>query len=323
MSCSLRWKFGSSSTLILTSRQSVHASGTLLVFMNFSNLVSLFDLGFRPFVCLAPGDESLEDEELLACCFVNINLDSKAKCARFRHTVGFYKFYKFSEFVWSGFRPFGCLAPGDESSEDEELLGFPCNNCTWVFLVWFLIVKQSYAHQIWRDSPANPFPSIRGLFSRHESKVQVNRLLLFPSKQTNRKENHTVSYKLNHACFLLMLPKKTTKIVYYFMKSDTVHCPVYAAVWLCSQDQLLCKPYCCLHWLWIAGDQTILFSQKKALKLIFCFCFISDCFKKSDSVHCCMAVQSRSIAFASLIVACIGFELLVIKRSFFPCSRKK
>ena len=27
------------------------------------------------------GDESSEDEELLACCFVNINLDSKAKCA--------------------------------------------------------------------------------------------------------------------------------------------------------------------------------------------------------------------------------------------------
>ena len=85
----------------------------------------------------------------------------------------------------------------------------------------------------------------------------------------------------------------------------------------------LCKPYCCLHWLWIAGDQMILFSQqKKALKLIFCFCFISDYFKKSDSVHCCLAVQSRSIAFASLIVACIGFELLVIKRSFFPCCWK-
>ena len=65
-----------SSTLILTARQSVHASGTLLVFTNFSNLVSLFDLGFKPFGCLAPGDESLEDEEL-ACCFVNINLDSK------------------------------------------------------------------------------------------------------------------------------------------------------------------------------------------------------------------------------------------------------
>ena len=65
------------------------------------------------------------------------------------------------------------------------------------------------------------------------------------------------------------------------------------------------------------------FTAKKALKLIFCFCFISDYFKKSDSVHCCLAVQSRSIAFASLIVACIGFELLVIKRSFFPCNRKK
>ena len=45
------------------------------------------------------GDESSEDEELLACCFVNINLDSKAKCARLRHTVGFYKFHKFREFV--------------------------------------------------------------------------------------------------------------------------------------------------------------------------------------------------------------------------------
>ena len=88
-----------SSTLILTARQSVHASGTLLVFTNFSNLVSLFDLGFRPFGCLPPGDESLEDEELLACCFVNINLDSKAKCARFEHTVGFHEFLKFSVFV--------------------------------------------------------------------------------------------------------------------------------------------------------------------------------------------------------------------------------
>ena len=87
-----------SSTLILTARQSVHASGTLLVFTNFSNLVSLFDLGFKPFGCLAPGDESLEDEEL-ACCFVNINLDSNAKCACFEHTVGFNKFLKFSEFV--------------------------------------------------------------------------------------------------------------------------------------------------------------------------------------------------------------------------------
>ena len=77
----------------------MHALGTLLVFMIFENLVSLFDLGFRPFVCLAPGDESLEDKELLACCFVNINLDSKVKCAHFRHTVGFYKFHKFSEFV--------------------------------------------------------------------------------------------------------------------------------------------------------------------------------------------------------------------------------
>ena len=37
------------------------------------------------------GDESSEDEELLACCFVNINLDSKAKCAckpyEHRHTA--------------------------------------------------------------------------------------------------------------------------------------------------------------------------------------------------------------------------------------------
>ena len=80
-----------SSTLILTARQSVHALGTLLVFTNFtnfSNLVSLFDLGFRG--CLATGDENSEDEELLACCFVNINLDSNAKCACFAHTVGFH-----------------------------------------------------------------------------------------------------------------------------------------------------------------------------------------------------------------------------------------
>ena len=48
------------------------------------------------------GDESSEDEELLACCFVNINLDSKAKCARLGHTVGFHEFHRFSEFVWSG-----------------------------------------------------------------------------------------------------------------------------------------------------------------------------------------------------------------------------
>ena len=55
-----------SSTLILAAMQSVHASCTLLVFINFTNLVSLFDLGFKPFGCLAPGDESLEAEELLA-----------------------------------------------------------------------------------------------------------------------------------------------------------------------------------------------------------------------------------------------------------------
>ena len=48
------------------------------------------------------GDESSEDEELLACCFVNINLDSKAKCARFGYTVSFQKFIKFSVLVWSG-----------------------------------------------------------------------------------------------------------------------------------------------------------------------------------------------------------------------------
>ena len=36
------------STLILTARQSVHASGTLLVFTNFTNLASLFDLEFKP-----------------------------------------------------------------------------------------------------------------------------------------------------------------------------------------------------------------------------------------------------------------------------------
>ena len=94
-----------SSTLILTARQSVHASGTLLVFTNFLNLMSLFDLGFRPFACLASRGESSKDEELLACCFVNINLDSKAKCARFRHTVSFHefhKFHRFSEFILSG-----------------------------------------------------------------------------------------------------------------------------------------------------------------------------------------------------------------------------
>ena len=55
-----------SSTLILTAMQSVHASRTLLFFTNFSDLESLFDLGFKPFGCLAPGDESLEAEELLA-----------------------------------------------------------------------------------------------------------------------------------------------------------------------------------------------------------------------------------------------------------------
>ena len=124
--------------------------------------------------------------------------------------------------------------------------------------------------------------------------------------------------------FLFVLPKKTTKIIYYFVKSDNVRCPVYAAVWLCSQDQLLVQAVLllalALNCLW---SNDTFFTAKKALKLIFCFCFISDYFKKSDSVHCCLAVQSRSIAFASLIVACIGFELLVIKRSFFPCSRKK
>ena len=72
----------------------MHASDTLLVFTNFSNSFSLLDLVFRPFGCLNTGDESSEDEELLACCFVNINLDSKAKCARFGHTVGFHKFLK-------------------------------------------------------------------------------------------------------------------------------------------------------------------------------------------------------------------------------------
>ena len=73
----------------------MHASGTLLAFMNFTNFVILFDLGSYS----ASVDESSEDEELLACCFVNINLDSKAKCARFRHTVGFHEFFEFNEFV--------------------------------------------------------------------------------------------------------------------------------------------------------------------------------------------------------------------------------
>ena len=76
-----------------------------------------------------------------------------------------------------------------------------------------------------------------------------------------------------------MLSKKTTKIVYYFMKSESVRCPVYA-VWLCSQDQLLFKPYCCLHLLWIAGDQMILFHSKKGLKidflLLFCCYFFQE-----------------------------------------------
>ena len=107
------------------------------------------------------------------------------------------------------------------------------------------------------------------------------------------------------------------------MKSDAVHCPVYTAVGLCSQDQLLVQALLLLALAlncWWSNDTFL--TAKKALKLIFCFCFISDYFKKSDSVHCCLAVQSRSIAFASLIVACIGFELLVIKQSFFPCCWK-
>ena len=41
-----------SSTLILTARQSVHTSDTLLVFTNFTNLVSLFDLGSGPLAVL-------------------------------------------------------------------------------------------------------------------------------------------------------------------------------------------------------------------------------------------------------------------------------
>ena len=79
-----------SSTLILTARQSVHASGTLLVFTNFSNLVCLF-WGSDPLDVLLL--------EMKVWKFININLDSKAKCARFGHTVGFHEFLKSSEFV--------------------------------------------------------------------------------------------------------------------------------------------------------------------------------------------------------------------------------
>ena len=76
-----------SSTLILTARQSVHASGTRLVFTNFTNLVCLF-WGSDPLDVLLL--------EMKVREFVNINLDIKAKCARFGHTVGFHEFFKFS-----------------------------------------------------------------------------------------------------------------------------------------------------------------------------------------------------------------------------------
>ena len=39
--------------------------------------------------------ESSEDEELFPCSFVNINLDSKGKCARFSNDISFHNFLKF------------------------------------------------------------------------------------------------------------------------------------------------------------------------------------------------------------------------------------